>query len=243
LLTLLSDQRFVRAAWLEKQSKGDATSLKAGAISETLGGGELLDPRVCDCCQVSSAMTSEGPVVAYRDRSAGEIRDISVVRRTAKGWTPPASVAQDNWKIEGCPVNGPAVAAAGRSVAVVWFTLAQDTPRVQVAFSSDGGATFAKPILVDGARPLGRVGVALEDNGDAIVLWAATEGSSPTIRLRRVSPSGRLGEPVVIASTTAARASGVPTLVRIGGTLAVSWLEHGKPSALHVALEPAAAVR
>ncbi|TXI33706.1 MAG: exo-alpha-sialidase, partial [Niabella sp.] len=35
-----------------------------------------LDSRVCDCCQTSVAITDNGPVVVYRDRSADEIRDI-----------------------------------------------------------------------------------------------------------------------------------------------------------------------
>jgi hypothetical protein len=241
-LTLLPDRKGVRAAWLEKESKGDATSLRVGFIGDGLSGSQIVDPRVCDCCQVSSALTAQGPLLAYRDRSAEEIRDISVARRTAAGWSAPSSVAKDNWKIEGCPVNGPAAAAAGRAVAVAWFTVAQDTPRVQVAFSADSGATFGKAILVDGARPLGRVGVVLDDNGDAIVSWAATEGGSPTIRLRRVSPAGRLGEPVVVSSTSVNRANGVPSLVKNRDTLGICWLEHEKPATIHVALEPAASV-
>ncbi len=241
-LSLLPDRNGLRAAWLEKESKGDATSLRAGFIGDALSGSEVVDPRVCDCCQVSSALTAQGPLLAYRDRSAEEIRDISVARATAAGWSAPSSVAKDNWKIEGCPVNGPAAASSGRFVAVAWFTVGEDTPPVQVAFSADSGATFGKAILVDGTRPLGRVGVVLDDNGDAIVSWAATGGSSPTIRLRRVSPVGRLGEPIVVSPTSVNRSNGVPNLVKIGKTLGICWLEHEKPSTIHVALEPAASV-
>jgi hypothetical protein len=39
-----------------------------------------LDKRTCDCCQTTAAITENGPVVIYRDRSEEEIRDMSIVR-------------------------------------------------------------------------------------------------------------------------------------------------------------------
>ena len=39
-----------------------------------------LDGRVCDCCQTTAAITNDGPVVVYRDRSDDEVRDMSIVR-------------------------------------------------------------------------------------------------------------------------------------------------------------------
>ncbi len=76
----------------------------------------LLDPRVCDCCQTSAAITSEGPIVVYRDRSDKEIRDISLVRLVKGRWTEPRTVSADGWEIHGCPVNGPSVSADGKRV-------------------------------------------------------------------------------------------------------------------------------
>ena len=42
----------------------------------------LLDARVCECCTTGMAMTANGPLIVYRDRSNEEIRDIGFVRRT-----------------------------------------------------------------------------------------------------------------------------------------------------------------
>ena len=109
----------------------------------------LLDERVCECCQTSAAMTSEGPIAVYRDRSQNEVRDIYSTRQINGSWTAPKPVHADNWLINGCPVNGPSVNADGRRVVVGWFTTAEDTPRVNVAFSNDAGATFGNPIQVD----------------------------------------------------------------------------------------------
>ncbi|MEX0914635.1 MAG: sialidase family protein, partial [Wenzhouxiangellaceae bacterium] len=81
------------------------------AADGSVGPDRALDERVCDCCQTASARTALGPIVAYRDRSEDEIRDIAVVRRTADGWTEPRLVHADGWKIGGCPVNGPSLIA------------------------------------------------------------------------------------------------------------------------------------
>jgi hypothetical protein len=54
-----------------------------------------IDGRVCDCCPTSVAVTREGPIVAYRDRSDDEVRDIAVSRRAGDSWTVPAPLASD----------------------------------------------------------------------------------------------------------------------------------------------------
>ena len=106
---------------------------------------QIVDGDVCSCCNTDMAETAAGPIAVYRDHDAGEIRDISIVRLVDGKWTAPAPVARDGWRIGGCPTNGPAAAAAGNRAAVAWFTAAGDSPRVQVAFSSDAGASFSAP--------------------------------------------------------------------------------------------------
>jgi hypothetical protein len=180
--------------------------------------------------------------VAYRDRSDEEVRDVSLVRRGERGWTSPRPVHSDGWEIAGCPVNGPAVAADGRRLAVAWYTQGADRPRVQVAISNDAAASFGAPVVVDSNGPLGRVDVALDSNGDALVAWVAAEGKKAAIRVRRVSAAGRLGPAVTISPTDVARSSGFPRLERAGGTLVVAWVEASEPFRLRAATVSSAAV-
>ncbi len=84
-----------------------------------------------------------GPARGLSRPFAAEERDIAVVRRRDGRWEEPRALPADLWRIEGCPVNGPAVAAHGRRVAVAWFTAADDVPRVRLAFSANAGASFA----------------------------------------------------------------------------------------------------
>src|SRR5262245_41776818 len=205
----IPDGRGVRAFWLDgREMKGmseqeGAMTLRTAAVrGGKAEGDEKIDGRVCSCCQTDAALADAGPVIAYRDRSEKEVRDISVVRRTPAGWSRPVRVHADDWKIPGCPVNGPAIAAGGRRVAVAWFTAAPPNPRVQVAFSADGGATFGPALLVDGDKPFGRVDLALDANGDALVSWLAAGGKGADLRLRRVSAQGKLGRPLTLATTS-----------------------------------------
>ena len=48
---------------------------------------------------------------------------------------------------------------------------ADGVPRVNLAFSDDGGKKFGPPVRMDEGKPLGRVAVELMPDGSALVLW------------------------------------------------------------------------
>ncbi|MEQ9399991.1 MAG: sialidase family protein [Longimicrobiales bacterium] len=206
----------------------------------TAGPEVLLDDRACDCCQTDAAVAGDGLVVVYRDRSPDEIRDIAVVRQVDGAWTEPAIVHADGWEIAGCPVNGPAIVARGDAVAVAWFTGAGDVPRVKVAFSEDGGATFGPPVVVDGGNPAGRVDLLQLQGGAVLVGWLERRaGDGAEVRVRRVAPDGTLDEPQVVAASDAARGSGFPRFaLRADGTVLAAWtdIEDGGTSRVRTAL-------
>ncbi len=237
----------VAAGWLDGRhmtagegghGKG-AMSVQSVSVASTgaLGAEEPIDLRACDCCQVAATVAASGPVVAYRDRTEDEIRDIAVVRQVDGKWTSPSVVHPDGWRIEACPVNGPALAARGDTVAIAWFTGAQDTARVRVAFSVDGGQRFAPPVRVDGGAPAGRVGLTLDENGDAVVSWLErVPPEDAEVRVRRVARSGAMGAPATISRTKAARASGFPRIVRRGDALLAAWTVPGDSARVMVGM-------
>ena len=218
-------------AWLDGRETGGGKTPGAmtlrSAIIGTDGGvlrQDLLDDRVCDCCQTSAVALPGGRVlVAYRDRSETEIRDISVVSFDGAQWSAPRAVAQDGWTIPGCPVNGPSLTTMGERVAVAWFTGAGGKARVRVARSADGGRTFDVPSEVDLGDPLGRVDVVLLDDGAPLVSWVETQGEGARILVRRVPGRGPPGPAVTVATTSKDRPSGFPRMVRSGATVLVSW--------------------
>jgi hypothetical protein len=183
----------------------------------------VLDARVCECCQTAAAVTSEGIVVAYRDRSPDEIRDISIVRSEGDRWSQPSPVHHDGWKINGCPVNGPAISARGREVAVAWFTVQDDAGRAFVGFSQDGGRTFGAPIRLDDVESAGRVQVVLLEDGSAAATWVEAGGEARTFKARRVAADGRRGPALTIAEGIGRQQ--YPRLVRHGRELLFAWVE------------------
>jgi len=187
----------------------------------------LIDARVCDCCQTSAAMTGEGPVIVYRNRSEGEIRDIYLTRLVDGDWTDGVAVHADGWEISGCPVNGPAVAAHGENVAVAWFTAPGDVPNVKVAFSSDQGASFGPPAVIDDGTPAGRVDLLMLSDGSVLVTWLErTEGENAEVRMRQAYPDGAVSGSVSLTTSSAGRASGFPRVVQAAdGTLHLAWTD------------------
>ena len=195
-----------------------------------------LDNRACECCATGMTMTSSGPVIVYRDRSADEVRDISYVAKIASGWTKPARVHADDWKINACPVNGPQIDAIGERAVTAWFTAAQDKARAYVAFSDDAGRTFAKPVQIDDGKPLGRLDVVLVNEETALITWLEQTAAGGEIRARRVRRNGSIEPAVKIADSSAARGAGFARIARLGNDVYVAWTEQSATSKkVHVA--------
>lgn len=226
-VSYVPDGAGLRAFWLDgrEMAEGGPMTLRTVRIGESVGVSEVLEKRVCECCSTDAALSGRGPVVVFRDRSGEEVRDIGIIRRQGGAWSTTARVHADGWKIPGCPVNGPAIAAAGDSVAVAWYSADGDEPKVRLAFSTDAGESFRVPRVVDEGRPLGRVDVVLDDAGAAIVSWLEAVNTEAEIRIRRVWPEGRSEDSVVVAHTTAARAGGFPRLARTNDHLYLAWVE------------------
>jgi hypothetical protein len=201
-----------------------------------LGAETVLDGRVCDCCQTDAARAEGATVVVYRDRSPKEVRDMSVVRFAGGRWSEPRTLAHDGWEINGCPVNGPALAAKGVRVAAAWFSAPLEKPRVAVAFSQDAGATFAAPITVDQGQPLGRVDVVLLEDGAALVSWLEQSEKGARLRVRRMTPEGVRGEPLTVAESSSARSSGFPRMVQSGGEVTIAWRDGAEPPKVRTAV-------
>lgn len=251
-----------RALWLDgrRMQDGGPMTLRTARVGAAVTESRVLDGRVCDCCPTAAVAIPGGALVAYRDRSAEEVRDVYAARWNGESWGEPRPVHRDGWVFPACPVNGPALAAHGATTAVAWFTGEGDEPRVRMAFT--GGkepAAFSRPVEVDRQirgdsgggdhAVLGRVALALPGPEEAVVAWlgslhdgTAAGGKSEAGRLwlRRVSREGHLGERHVLARTDPGRVSGMPRLTVHGDDLHAVWVEveGGEPRGLAYARLP-----
>lgn len=218
------------AVWLDGRATGGhsghgAMTLRASAIgSDGSSEEKLLDDRVCDCCPTTATSTPEAVIVAYRDRSTSEVRDISVVRFANGVWSTPITM-KDNWQIGGCPVNGPSLASRGSRVSLAWFTAASNKPAVKVARSANSGRTWSAPVTISEGVPLGRVAAAITPDGATHVLWLDHNDANGRLLLRRLAPDGTLGPATVVTAANTDRRSGVPRLIANGNGLLYAWTE------------------
>jgi hypothetical protein len=215
---------------------GGAMSVRFALFDKTFKqiADSAVDARVCECCPTTAAVTADGPIAAYRDRSDGEIRDNYVARLVNGKWLPGTAVFNDNWKIAACPVNGPALSANGRNVAMTWFTVKQEQGQAYLAFSQDSGATFGAPVRVDDGGSLGRVDVELLPDGAALATWIEFADQRAQFRARRIDRSGTRSVPVTISSMANSRASGYPRAAIANGEVVFAWTESADGGGLQV---------
>jgi hypothetical protein len=231
------------AIWLDGRNMPDEDSGNMALMYTTVTSAGVLGPevqidnRVCECCKTSMTVTPDGMVAVYRDRSDKEIRDISISRFTNGKWSPPETLSNDGWKIEGCPINGPAVSSSGKNLAVAWFTAPLEKPQVNLLMSTDSGKTFGKKVRIDEGNPAGRVEVLSLPSGDAIVSWIErTDKNGPQVHIRQVAANGTAAAPVNASGNLKAASSGFPKMALSGNDIVVAWTESSEPSRVHTSI-------
>jgi hypothetical protein len=183
---------------------------------------EQIQPDVCGCCPTAVARTSKGLLLAFRAHSKENIRDIAVTKLDNAKWSAPKIVNADGWEIEACPTNAAAAAAKADHVAVAWFTGAQDKPRELMAFSSDAGSSFTKPVLLSTGHAFGYTAMALDEDGGAIVSWLEQSPEGAKVLVRRVTSAGAAG-PVLEVAKGGKMALGYPKLFHNGSETFIAW--------------------
>lgn len=230
------------ALWLDGRAirEGGPMQVRSRLVEAdgTRGPETLVDPRACDCCPTTLALLDDGSVLAaWRDRGEDEVRDIALARWTeAEGWSAPFSVHEDGWRIPGCPVNGPVLAARGSRVALAWYTLGtDDAPRVWCARSEDGGETFGEPLRVDGGAALGQLDLAWSSDGKLLASWHEGDGAAGTASWRARVLHPEVGETLEVAPTTGGRGDGRARLLGLEDSWLLVWSTAESPRTLAAA--------
>jgi len=200
------------ALWLDGRAaegpEGE-TRLYARTVARDgrLGPETLVDPRTCSCCPTSLVRLQDGGfLAAWRDRSEDEVRDIAVARFDGTAWGAPRALHADGWQLDGCPVNGPRLAAGPAGVAATWFNGAEGS--VLVSFGDPSGEAFGAPLRVDDGAAVGRGDAVFLPDGALLVGWLEYGGRDSTWRVRRVTAAGEAGPSLVVDSTSSERSSG-----------------------------------
>ena len=199
---------------------------RANEISEELE----IDGQTCSCCQTDMARWADQTLVVYRDRTDEEIRDISVAQRSVTRWGPPKNVHDDGWKIEGCPVNGPAIAVGKETGLVFWPTFIDEQMRLRYVVAespealTDGPRVYTPQLP---AAPSGRVDAVTWYDG-FLLTWISRARDRPAVEFAVLEKSGRLhlGAPIAEPALRG-RSTGFPRAASDGKRGLVVWPEVG----------------
>lgn len=236
------DESHANIVWLDardymakhKYRLMSAVISSAGSVE----GEETIDDDVCTCCPTALARVPQGLVAAYRDHTSEEIRDIYWTRKEGGHWQPSHPVHRDGWRIDACPVNGPALASRGNEVVTAWYTGAGKKGAVRVAFSHNGGATFEPPITIDslhdGHKPMGRPALTLLSSGEALISWIRHSKNGELVAAR-LPAKGSPTPPLLIASGDT-QGLGYPRMQILGSKVLLSWGGAGETKEISTAL-------
>ncbi|MGH8310103.1 MAG: sialidase family protein, partial [Steroidobacteraceae bacterium] len=184
-----------------------------------------LDDSTCSCCQTDAVRIADRTLIAYRDRSAAEVRDIAVaVRSNGGAWSKPKIINPDGWKIEACPVNGPAVASHGERVLTIWPTQAGGPSEVRfaVAQPAERGTAHA---LDAGLGTLGRVDAAAWRDGFLVSWLGGGGGGRAGLQLAHIGAGGEILTRQTLSNVPPTRMSGNPRLAADRDRALIAWIE------------------
>ena len=182
-----------------------------------------VDARVCSCCPTDLVRRGEGAVLVYRDRSDDEVRDVYAADYRDGRWTTGAPVRVDGWRIGGCPVNGPALAASGDRVVALWPTMTGTSLAVKAAAV---GAGDLATVLESGDAVLGRPDLARWRDGQWLATWLGA-GPDGAQALRIAALSNALAPMRVqdVALLPPGRGTGMPRLASLDEVAVLVWTE------------------
>jgi hypothetical protein len=164
---------------------------------------------VCPCCRPAVAFGANGEVfVAWRGVDANDVRDMAMVVSTDHGATfsKPVLMANDNWKISGCPHTGPQLVVKGKRLYAAWHSEGDGSNAgIRVAWSDDNARTFSKPVIAsDAVNDTNHPSLSLSEDGRLLLVFqgrdpAEKEGWGPVRAfLAEINDNGAVSAPSVI---------------------------------------------
>lgn len=233
----------IYAVWLDGRDAKTTTAPGTLAVymakstdkGATFGKNIQVTPSACPCCRPTLAFGAQGEVfVSWRHVFANNIRDIVVATSSDNGtsFSKPVRVAVDNWQISGCPDTGAMMQAKGNRLYITWQSESEGANAgIRIAWSDDGGKTFAKPLLASGkVLDTNHPAFSLSEDGRLLAVFqgrnAAEKEGWGAVRayLVEINDNGTISQPIAV---TGNKKSVLYPTIAAGtvGRVFVAWTE------------------
>jgi hypothetical protein len=216
---------------------GVAMAQKSGLYYASLRAGTASPERelargVCYCCKTALASTRDGALfAAWRHVYPGNLRDIAFAASRDGGATfsAPARVSHDDWAINGCPDDGPALAVDARgTVHVVWPSVIDGAePQGALFYASSGdGATFTPRVRIPtlGSPKPSHPQIAVDGRGRVAIAWdEIVEGRRAAVVREMKGLDGQTPKPGPVVMLSTDRAALYPVLAATSKGFLAVW--------------------
>lgn len=229
-------QGAVRLSWIDKRAlesarAGNQEFLGASlytAVSRDRGehfeANQKLIDHSCECCRLAVANQENGhSVLLYRHVFPGNVRDHALMyidESMASGAI--QRISEDQWQIEGCPHHGPAIASAGGTEHLAWFTGGQNRQGLFYAHASNRDGLF----LVSHPQPFGLPGSerpsVAATGGEVVLAWKRFEHDRTRVYAQKSLDGGQSWQPAKVVAESLG-GSDHPLLTVIDQQVFLSW--------------------
>jgi hypothetical protein len=209
---------------MAQKSKLYLGALDGGVAPRAITGG------VCYCCKTALATAADGSVfAAWRHVYPGNIRDIAFTssRDGGRTFSAPLRVSEDQWVLEGCPDDGPAMAVDAKNrVHIVWPTLITeknaDEPTIALfyAMSSDGRRFTPRKRLPTEGMPH-HPQIAIGPDGSLTIAWDEGANGKRRAAIAQTSADAAAASPMI--RTLVGDAAVYPVVAATAGATVVAW--------------------
>ncbi|MDZ4803066.1 MAG: sialidase family protein [Bryobacteraceae bacterium] len=236
----VSPKGVVYVAWLDGRDRAKSKpGTSAVYLARSTNRGVSFDKPVrvtldtCPCCRPSIAFTGDDNVhVAWRGVINDDIRDIFMATSADGGATfsKGVRVAEDNWKISGCPHSGAVLTSVQKRILATWSTVREGKAQLYAAWSDDNGRTFsARTRVADTVVDPNHPSVVSMGDRAAIVFQGRPSGKSAgwgqvNAYYREIDVAGKLS-PLVRLGNAKASASYPELAYEEPGRVFVAWTE------------------
>ena len=229
----------LHTVWIDKRDLeaapkvGGKSSYRGAAIYRNISrdGGATFSPDTkvadhsCECCRIALGVGSDGAMRAlWRHVFEPNVRDHAFAVLRGEAPVDVVRATYDEWRVDGCPHHGPALAVAADGFHTVWFGIRQQgedkVPGVRYArLAPDGKPRLQTVRMLPDARAE-HADVAAQGERVAVV-WRSTDGMTSTLKAWISADGGQTFREQVLGQVDGD--NDFPRLVQQGQRMVVVW--------------------
>ena len=196
---------------------------------------------VCYCCKTAIAAVTDGSIVAaWRHVYAGNFRDIAFTRAAdGRRFAAPLRVSADEWRLDGCPDDGPAIAVdGGNRTHLVWPTRVTENGEPTIALfyaQSRDGRTFTERQRLPTEGVAHHPQLVVRRDGGVQAVWDESGDGARTIASATANVDGRGVARFTRVSLDGVTSASYPALAAGSDGVVLAWSDASEdPSTIRV---------